>query len=133
MKSILLILWITIPLSSFASIKACKVYKTWLEGKSAFEICNNNGGSFCSTVMNKGQGICYGADGSFCSTVKNTGQGICYAADGSFCSTVENIAQGICYALDESFCSTMNDSKEEEMMLKLKSACNISDNSNIYN
>lgn len=132
MKTILLILAMSFSLSSFASLKACKVYKTWLEGKSATDICRINGGSFCSTVENKGQGICYGADGSFCATVENIGQGVCYAADASFCSTVENISQGICYALDESFCTFMDDSNEEEMLSKLKSACNIPSKVNIY-
>jgi len=132
MKSVFIILLIFLSISTHASIGACKVYKTWLEGKSGIEICKINSGSFCSTVENKGQGICYGAGGSFCSTVENIGQGICYAANGGFCSSVENIAQGICYAIDDSFCSTMNHSNEQEMISKLKSACNISCNPNIY-
>jgi hypothetical protein len=65
MKGIFIIFLMIISMCSFASIKACKVFKTWLEGKTAYEICNINGGSFCSTVENKGQGVCYGAGGSF--------------------------------------------------------------------
>lgn len=132
MKVILLILVLSISLTTQASVGACRVYKTWLEGKSKEEICTINDGYFCSTVQNKGQGICYGAKANFCSTVKNTGQGVCYAANANFCSTVKNLAQGICYALNENFCSTMDDNDEREMILKLRSACNISDLENTY-
>ena len=125
MKNIFLFSILCLSFSSHAGLKTCKVYKTWLEGKTGNEICSLNKGSFCSTVKNKGQGICYGANGSFCSTVDNIGQGICYAENGSFCSTVDNIAQGICEALGKSFCSTLKDDKEKEMVKELKSACNI--------
>lgn len=125
MRKIFIIILCFVSYSSFASLKSCKVYKTWLEGKSSLQICEENGGSFCASAQNKGQGICYGAKASFCSSVKNIGEGVCLAANGSFCSTVENTAQGICYALNESFCSTLGEDKNIEMITKLKEACNI--------
>lgn len=125
MRKALFVVLALLSFSASASIRSCKVYKSWLEHRSAEEICRENNGHFCDTVENIGQGICYGSAGNFCATVKNTGQGICYAANGSFCNTVKNTAQGICYALSDNFCATMSSDEEAEMIDKLKDACNI--------
>lgn len=107
------------------SVHSCKVIQTWWEGRSASEICSRNGGSFCGTADNKGQGICNGMHGSFCSSVKNTGQGICNGLGGSFCSSVENTPQGICFGLKESFCSSLKSGDQRNWIEKLAKACEL--------